>query len=102
MCVALTRVFFDILQRERGGESGQGDKDEGKSRILFAVRSIKIAHFRQNFSFSVSSVCSCSSSLVAACRAVPLRLRLLVRQSLDGGGRVEFCLLYSAERPHWT
>jgi hypothetical protein len=41
-----------------------------RGTLSYAVLSIKNAHFRPDFSFSVSSVCSCSSSLVAACRAV--------------------------------
>ena len=40
----------------------------------FAVLYRKVAHFWQSFSASVFSVCSCSISLVAAGRAVPLRL----------------------------
>ena len=37
----------------------------------FAVLYRKVAHFWQSFSASVFSVCSCSNSLVAACRAAP-------------------------------
>ena len=40
----------------------------------FAVLFPRTVHFRQSFSVSVFSVCSCSNSLVAACRARSWRL----------------------------
>jgi hypothetical protein len=44
MCAALTRLFFDILQREwgRGGGQGRRNKDEGKSHILFASLRLRV------------------------------------------------------------
>jgi hypothetical protein len=45
-----------------------------KTPCAFALLYRKVAHFWQHFSVSVFSVCSCSNSLVAACRATPLRL----------------------------
>ena len=44
------------------------------SLCAFAVLFPRTVHFRQSFSVSVFSVCSCSNSLVAACRARPSRL----------------------------
>jgi hypothetical protein len=49
----------------------------GRATLLYR----KVAHFWQNSSASVFSVCSCSRSLVAACRAVllaPFRGYLIV------------------------
>jgi hypothetical protein len=44
LCAALARLFFDIAQRKEAGQTGA--KEEGKSRILFALLSCSLQRSR--------------------------------------------------------
>ena len=71
------KAYYSIVRmgKAKAASDGGGTKEAKAERLkCFAVLYRKVAHFWQNFSASVFSVCSCSNSLVAAGRAVAWRL----------------------------